>query len=243
LTLRSSIVSQFERPHGFWGSVAGWIMAHRPSNIRRNLWTLDLLEIEPDDHVLEIGCGPGIALQACAQRLRSGRVVGVDHSPTMLVQARRRNLKAIAQNRVALRHKGLTGLSEAPGSFTKIYSVNVVQFFSDRSASLRRMHDLTAPGGMVATTYQPRHNGATRNDGLRMATEIKNTMAEIGFADTQCHELPLEPVPAFCVLGIRPPSLSKPATTASDRQVAGPPHVNTMRTPAGTAGRETGPSR
>ena len=61
MTLRSSIVSQFEHPHGFWGSVAGWIMGNRPSNIRRNLWTLDLLEI-----------GPGKVLRGLATRIARG---------------------------------------------------------------------------------------------------------------------------------------------------------------------------
>jgi hypothetical protein len=51
---------QFRRPTGLLGRLAGWIMANRPSNIERNRWTVDLLNVQPSDHVLEIGFGPGL---------------------------------------------------------------------------------------------------------------------------------------------------------------------------------------
>ena len=63
MSLRQNIVGQFKQPHGSLGQVAGFIMAKRPSNIERNQWTLDLLDLRPDDRVLEIGFGPGIAIE------------------------------------------------------------------------------------------------------------------------------------------------------------------------------------
>lgn len=56
--LRRRIVSQFHRPHGLVGRLAGFVMAHRPSNRQRNLWTVGLLEIAPSHRVLELGSGP-----------------------------------------------------------------------------------------------------------------------------------------------------------------------------------------
>jgi hypothetical protein len=38
-------------------------MAHRPSNAQRNRWVVSLLDVQPTDRVLEIGFGPGIAIQ------------------------------------------------------------------------------------------------------------------------------------------------------------------------------------
>ena len=55
MSFKQNIISQFSNPHGLLGRLAGTIMAHRPSNQERNRWTVDLLEIQPDDHVLEIG--------------------------------------------------------------------------------------------------------------------------------------------------------------------------------------------
>jgi len=34
------IAGQFHRPHGLDGRLAGWVMAHRSSNRRRNRWAL-----------------------------------------------------------------------------------------------------------------------------------------------------------------------------------------------------------
>jgi len=58
--LRSRILSQFGRPSGALGALAGAVMAHRGSNQRRNAWTVQLLDIQPDDRVLEIGYGQAL---------------------------------------------------------------------------------------------------------------------------------------------------------------------------------------
>ena len=64
MNLQNVIVAQFQQPRGLLGQIAGWIMDHRPSNRDRNHWTVKLLHIQPQDQILEIGCGPGLALEA-----------------------------------------------------------------------------------------------------------------------------------------------------------------------------------
>jgi hypothetical protein len=51
----AAIVGQFGHPRGMAGSVAGWVMARRPSNRQRNRWVVSLLDVQPTDRVLEIG--------------------------------------------------------------------------------------------------------------------------------------------------------------------------------------------
>jgi len=58
MSIVATVYRQFHKPTRFLGRVAGWIMANRPSNIERNRWTVDLLNVQPSDHVLEIGFGP-----------------------------------------------------------------------------------------------------------------------------------------------------------------------------------------
>jgi len=62
--------------------------------------TIALLAVQPDDAVLEIGCGPGRTVAALAAH--GAHVTGVDPSPTMIAQARRRNAPAIRAGRVEL---------------------------------------------------------------------------------------------------------------------------------------------
>src|SRR3712207_5675999 len=76
--------AQFWRPTGFWGRAAGLLMAHRTSNRRRNAWAVSLLDVRPEDRVLEIGFGPGLAIRELGRLARKGYVCGIDHSELML---------------------------------------------------------------------------------------------------------------------------------------------------------------
>src|SRR3712207_3048662 len=83
------LAEHFMHPEGFRGRVAGWIMGRRGSNVARNRWVVDLLELGPGDRALEIGCGPGVAVEAA---LAAGAdVVAVDPSEVMRAMAGRRN--------------------------------------------------------------------------------------------------------------------------------------------------------
>jgi hypothetical protein len=43
--------AQAHKPTGPVGHVEGWIFAHRSSNVRRNRWAVELLEVKPRDRV------------------------------------------------------------------------------------------------------------------------------------------------------------------------------------------------
>ena len=201
MSLRKTIVGQFKNPHGWLGSIAGWIMANRRSNRQRNLWTVDLLQLKPDDRIIEIGCGPGLALEACLAQAAAGEVVGLDHSRTMLDQARVRNAGASSDGRLQLRLESLDELPPGFGPFDKLYSANVVQFLPDRAAAFRKIHALLKPNGIAATTYMPRSKNPSRAEALAMADEIEGHMKVAGFVGIRIEELPLRPVPAVCIIG------------------------------------------
>jgi cyclopropane fatty-acyl-phospholipid synthase-like methyltransferase len=201
MSLRSIVVRQFKRPHGLLGRLAGFIMANRLSNRERNLWTVGLLALEPNYRVLEIGCGPGFALKACAAKLPEGCVVGIDHSETMVSQARRRLALDIKSGRADVRLSSLSDVASETDTYDRVYSLNVVQFFPDMEEGFRQIHRCLVRHGMVATTYQPRSKNPTRDDALEIATRIEMVMKAVGFTGMERHELPLEPVPAICVIG------------------------------------------
>jgi ubiquinone/menaquinone biosynthesis C-methylase UbiE len=95
--------AQFGRPSGLLGGAAGLLMAHRSSNRKRNEWAVSLLGVRPDDRVLEIGCGPGLAIRELGRIAHAGYVCGIDHSEVMLRQARRRNADGLRRGIVDLR--------------------------------------------------------------------------------------------------------------------------------------------
>lgn len=209
MTIRKSvwrvIVRQFGRPSGALGRLAGLVMERRPSNRERNLQTLALLEIQPEDHVLEIGFGPGFALSRAAELAKRGRVLGVDHSEVMVERASRRNATAIAGGRMELRLGNAAEVALPEAAVDKAYAVNVFMFWGDPEAVLRRLLACLRPGGLLAITHQPRNPGATDDDARADAGRIVAALKGAGFVEVGVKVLPMKPVSAACVLARRPP--------------------------------------
>lgn len=202
-SLRSWLVGQFGHPRGVAGRLAGWVMAHRPSNRQRNAWTVDLLNVQAGARVLEIGFGPGLSLQRLASRVgTTGFVAGIDLSDTMLSQAQHRNRVAVASRRMDLRVASVTRLPDFGTPFDAVLAVNTVGFWPDLPSQLRKIHDQLAPGGRFAVTMQPRSKGATAATTERMRGEIEASLRAAGFADVASNTLDLRP-PAVCVIGTR----------------------------------------
>jgi cyclopropane fatty-acyl-phospholipid synthase-like methyltransferase len=164
---------------------------------------VDLLRLRPGDRVLEIGCGPGLAVALAAAKATKGKIIGIDHSPIMIRQAEMRNRQAIEDGRVELIVGGIDRLERRIDPFDKIFSVNVVQFLASRAAFFTQAFDMLKPAGALATTYKPRSKGATRADAMRVADECVTHMTAAGFESIRIEELPLEPVPAISVVGLR----------------------------------------
>lgn len=203
MSLRDAIVSQFERPRGILGRVVGWILAGRGTNLQRNRWTVGLLAPAKGDKVLEVGCGPGVALELCL-KTEGVSAVGVDHSALMISQAGKRNARAVKAGRLVLVEGTADSVRVDLGPFDKMFSINVIQFV-DQAAFVARAKTLLKPQGVLATSYQPRHANATRADALKVAERLSGLMTAVRFTAIRTEELTLKPVPAVCVLGRRGP--------------------------------------
>jgi ubiquinone/menaquinone biosynthesis C-methylase UbiE len=193
-------LAQFHHPTGAVGHVAGWIMSWRSSNVARNRWAVQLLDVQPTDRVIELGCGPGVAIAALASRAVKGLVVGVDHSQVMIRQARRRNGAAIKTGRVRLIHTPVESLTITDGQFDAALAVNTLGMWPEPSARLHEVARLLRPGGRIALVSQPRCSGATAATSARAANELTDLLTEAGFERLRTEVLDLDP-PAACVLG------------------------------------------
>jgi len=200
------VVRQFGNPHGGPGRLAGWVMAHRSSNRRRNLWVVSLLDIRPIDRVLEIGFGPGIAVKEVSRLATRGQVVGVDHSEVMVRRAVKKNAEGVRSGRVDLRHgsvEELRDLDLGPDPFDKVFAVNSMGFWPDPIARLRELRRVLRPGGLLAIASQPRGPGANAETSAKMGLQIKDALGRAGFGACRVEQLDLEP-PVVCVIASRP---------------------------------------
>src|SRR6185437_4740247 len=164
---------------------------------------VSLLRVRPADRVLEIGCGPGVAVAELA-RAGAGRVYGIDHSAVMVRQASRRNAAAIKAGRVTLVRASVDQLPAAlDGPFDVILAVNSLAFWpapAERLAELRRR---LGPGGRIAVASQPRSPGATADTSRAAARAIEGLLREAGYTHLSTDLLPLTP-PAACVIAANP---------------------------------------
>jgi SAM-dependent methyltransferase len=190
------LAKHFMHPAGFGGRIAGWVMSTRGSNVTRNRWVVELLELGPEDRVLEIGCGPGIAL---ADATATGaEVVAIDPSDVMRAMAAKRNPGATVLDADSDR------LPDGP--FTAAFAVNTVMFWPDVDATLRQLRERMAPGGRVALAIQPRFRGATDDDARRLAEDNAARLERAGFGDLRVEALDLKPVDCACAIGrVSPP--------------------------------------
>ncbi len=195
------LVSQFHRPHGLGGYVAGWLMAHRSSNVQRNRWVVSLLDVQPSDRVLEVGFGPGLAIAGLSARTPNGVVFGVDHSEVMVHVARRRNAAAVRSGRVDLRLAEADALPDFGSPLDKVIAVNAMGFWPEPVARLKELHALLCTGGTVAVASQPRCPGATANTSAKAGQEIAARLRDAGFSPKRVETLDLDP-PVVCVVAI-----------------------------------------
>jgi len=200
MSFKQQIYQVFKQPKGLLGKLAGFIMARRRSNIERNLWTLDLLNLKATDSVLELGFGPGIAIENVAQKVDQGMIVGIDHSEVMLQQASKRNHAAIQKGLVKLYHGDVLSLPNVEQAFDKMYSASVVQFWDTPQDYFNRLYELLAHGGTMATTYMPRHRGATNIDAVNKGKEIASYLHAAGFNHIEIKSKTIKPIMTICVL-------------------------------------------
>jgi len=198
--MRSLIMNQFRQPKGWAGPLAALYLAHSPTIRRRNAWTVEQLDIKPDDRVLEIGCGAGLAIAEIASRLTSGKMVGVDHSDLMVAKARQRNAEAIAAGRVTLFNRSIEALPVIPGGYTKVLAVNVLQFLPEFASACASISAVMAPQGLLAVTYQPRLKNPARNAAAAFGDRLAIALGHAGFVDIHVRELPHTSLPVICVL-------------------------------------------
>ena len=112
--------------------VVGYIMSHRTSNLERIAWAVSLLNVQPTDCVLEIGYGPGVAINMLGKLATEGFVYGVDRSQLMFDQASRRNRDLIKAGRVELMVASASRLPTLGRAVDKVLDINSFQFWNDQ---------------------------------------------------------------------------------------------------------------
>ena len=199
---------QFRKPSGWFGRVIGNRMAE--GNVYDAEWTVSLLDIQPEHHILEIGFGPGVSTRIAAEKATKGFVAGIDHSETMVQAARTRNIETIQAGQMELKQGDVASLSYPDETFDKAFSIHSIYFWAKPIECLQELRRVLKPGGLLAITIQPKDKWnelQQRESSLRMlyfSADLVTMFNAVGFREVRVEVCP-EPdkFPVECVLGIK----------------------------------------
>jgi SAM-dependent methyltransferase len=186
---------------GIGGAIAGLTMLIGRGSVAR--LATELTDAGPDDHVVDVGCGPGGAARAAARR--GARVSAVDPAPVMLRLAR-------MTSRESLGISWLDGAAEAlplpDGSATILWSIATVHHWPDLDGGLAEAFRVLRPGGRLLAIERRTRPGAR---GLashgwtdRQAESFAEHCLDAGFTDIRTEKRRLRRQYQLAVLATRP---------------------------------------
>ena len=119
-------------------------------------WAVEVLAVAPDDRLLEVGCGHGVAVSLICERLDGGRITAVDRSPKMIEMARRRNRAHGPKARFVAARVEDADLGEE--LYDKVFAVHVAALHEPGEA-LDAVRRRLVPGGPCTSSAKRRAGG------------------------------------------------------------------------------------
>ena len=108
------------------------------------------MDVKPNDHVLEIGCGPGAGAELICARLETGKLFAIDRSESGVDRTKRRCREYVESGRLTVRQIDLATLRVPVKRLHKVFAFNVNLFWVRK---LRRR------GRAAARARAPRRRG------------------------------------------------------------------------------------
>lgn len=188
-------------PQGLGGALAGRLMARK--NRERIAWAVRELAIRSGDRVLEIGYGPGVAVEEILSRVPDCEIYGLDPSTVMHAQAARRNRRAVESGKVTLRAIAAEDYAGQDAPFDLVFSINALPFCDDPPAVVQKASGWLRAGGRIAIVHQVPLRKAEAAAIDERESEISKWLADAGMEISRRTRLPARPNPVLFLEGVR----------------------------------------
>ena len=184
MNLMEFVARQLHQPSGKLSGIFGIYMNF--NNNYLNKLAVQALDIQPNDHILEVGFGGGGALYKILKNMHGGFVAGIDYSPDMVKRGKGKFQKSIASGKMALFEGNVTSMPFSDASFDKICTINTIYFWPESHAGLNEILCVLRPGGQLVVGIGPKdkmekppftHYGFT----LYSEQELRDLLAQAGF--------------------------------------------------------------
>ncbi len=177
---------QARKPTGLFGRLVMSVVFD-VGNARLNRFVNEVMSVQENDHILEIGFGTGKLIHAMAKQIDRGMIEGVDFSKTMVSIAQRRNKKHIARGKVKIARGNFDEMPYKNVRFNKVCSVNTIYFWTDPVKTANKIFDILEPGGKFVAAFEDiaqleQRNLNTEIFRLYSKDDVKNLFTNAGFA-------------------------------------------------------------
>lgn len=139
---------QYANPSGVFGRLVTGYLLNR-ANTLSNQAVFESLDIAENSTALEIGFGGGKLLLKILRKIDSGKVTGLEISPSMLQAIRNKTRKFDNRDMLELQQGKVENLPFANDQFDRVCSVNTVYFWPDLMASFSEINRVTCEDGIV----------------------------------------------------------------------------------------------
>lgn len=168
----------------------------RPSVPARLRWALAVLDPQPDEQLLEVGCGPGVLASLICARLGTGRLLTLDRSAVAVRRTRERNAEQLAAGRLGVQQADLADAELPAASLDQALAVDVNVFWvRDPGPELGVLLRALRPGGRLHLLY-----GTGPTPAARITGTVADQLVRHGFVEVEPRESP-----AGCGVSARTP--------------------------------------
>lgn len=189
MTIRQRLGAQNQKPAGVLGwAAAGLMLVEGPSACRHQT-VAELLDLQPDDALLDIACGSGLFLRRRAAHVQ--RVAGLDHSSVQIRLARRLLRERIEAGTAALVNGDAAVLPWPDNEFSAV-TCNCLFCVAEAERAVAEMYRVLRPGGrlVLATDFHADPAAARQQErewGWRAWTEpeLRTLLENAGFTEVR----------------------------------------------------------
>lgn len=153
LGLNNFMAKQLSKPNGFLGSrLIGRMMNN--GNAHLESLAVKCANINPNNHVLEIGFGNGKLLKQLCSTVTNGKVYGVDISEDLIKQVSARMRHQIESGQLQLHLAGVSNIPLPDSSIDCIITCNTIYFWPEPLKDAKELVRILKPGGKLICGYR-----------------------------------------------------------------------------------------
>jgi cyclopropane fatty-acyl-phospholipid synthase-like methyltransferase len=147
-------------------------------------WIIRQLDLQPHQHLLEVGCGSGRLLAAVAGKLNNGFLAAIESDITLYRQASRYNARYLRQETLQLHLGQMQDLPYPASYFHTIYGSGSYYSWNNLATECLRLSSLLRTGGHIILQSKPGHY--RKEEDLRTeAARLQAAFLKAGLTDIQ----------------------------------------------------------